>query len=209
MGGCPNLDILEVEENSENNKFVDKEMENELRRCGIPERFINASFSNTESRFNELLKKFCLTGSIEGKSIVILAGNNGTGKSRLAGCCIRHRYDNGLKAGTYISCKYEVCPLIRSSRSFKAEKNELDTLNYFYKNPFLVLDETGKGDDNIIAKSFIEMVLSARYDNDLPTLITTNLTKDELIEFVGKDVSSRFKESALFYIVDGDDKRGM
>lgn len=213
MKECPRIitDELKVEQiiSNESYKSMDKGLVNTLRKNGVPERFVTSTFDNTESKMNEILKEFSLTGKFQNKNIIILAGNNGTGKSRLAACCMSYRVDNGLNSGYYASCSYEICPLIRSSRSFKAETNEIDTLSFFYKNPFLVLDETGKGDDNIIAKSFINNVLSARYDNDLPTLLTTNLTKDELIDFVGKDVESRFKETAKFYILDGEDKRGL
>ena len=86
-------------------------------------------------------------------------------------------------------------------------RNELQTLSHYYTTPFLVLDEVGKGDDAVIAKMFVACVLAARYDNNLPTLITTNMNAEELGEFVGKDIKSRFFETAQIYTLDGADLR--
>lgn len=166
--------------------------------CGVPHKFISARFENTENRLSDKVRDFAEKGT----GVFIITGSNGTGKTRIACCAINHRIDNYLRGGRYISCFYEVCPLIRSSRSFSAKVNEIDTLEEFYTTPFLVLDEVGKGDDNPIAKTFVTNVLAARYDNDLPTLITTNLVKSEFIDFIGSDITSRLQETAMFYNLD-------
>ena len=184
----------------ERDTFFDKHYS---RNAGVPERFLDATFENTENRTTSKIKSFTQLG----RGVMILMGTNGTGKSRTACCAINWRIANGLSAGNYISCNYQVCPLIRSSRSFRAEKNELQVLTEFYTTPFLVLDEVGKGDDSVISKMFVACVLAARYDNNLPTLITTNLNKQELSEFVGKDIQSRFFETAQIAILDGEDFR--
>lgn len=184
----------------ERDTFFDK---NFSRNAGVPERFLDATFDNTENRCSEKIRSFTQLG----RGVMILMGTNGTGKSRTACCAINWRIANGRSAGNYISCNYQVCPLIRSSRSFRADKNELQVLTEFYTTPFLVLDEVGKGDDSLISKMFVSCVLAARYDNNLPTLITTNLNKQELSEFVGKDIQSRFFETAQIAVLDGEDFR--
>lgn len=197
----PQLDVNDfVQSDGKRDTFFDK---NYSRNAGVPERFLDANFDNTQNRVTEKVKKFA---DFE-RGVLIINGTNGTGKTRTACAAINYRIANGKASGTYISCNYQVCPLIRSSRSFRAEKNELQTLTEFYTTPFLVLDEVGKGDDGVISKMFVTCVLSARYDNNLPTLITTNLTKDELSAFVGKDVTSRFFETANVVVLDGEDLR--
>ncbi len=199
---CPQLNESMVNEGllNERDSFFDK---NFARQAGVPERFLNATFENTENRCSERVKNFVQFG----RGVLILNGTNGTGKSRTACAAINYRISTGLNSGKYISCNYHVCPLIRSSRSFKADRSEYDTLLEFYTTPFLVLDELGKGDDSVISKMFVSCVLAARYDNNLPTLITTNLTKQELREFVGKDIQSRFFETATIATLDGEDFR--
>lgn len=174
-----------------------------MKTAKVPLRFLSASFQNTQNNICDSVKKF----SENGNGICVITGGNGTGKTRTAACAIRNRIDNGLTAGKFISCKYEVCPLIRSSRSFKAEHSEQQILESFYKTPFLVIDEAGRGDDQTISKSFLVNVLSARYDNELPTLITTNFLIQDLCNFLGQDVTSRFFETAEVLNLSGDDRR--
>lgn len=197
------MDLPKIEVNAEveeRETFFDK---NFARNAGVPERFLEATFANTQNRCTEKVKTFVQLN----RGVLIINGSNGTGKSRTACCAINYRIANGMSAGMYISCNYQVCPLIRSSRSFRAEKNESETLKEFYTTPFLILDEVGKGDDSVISKMFVTCVLAARYDNNLPTLITTNLSKQELAEFVGADITSRFKETATVAVLDGNDLR--
>lgn len=197
---CPKLNSNFEEQLAQRDISFDK---NFARQAGVPERFLDATFDNTQNRTTEKVKSFTQFS----RGVLILNGSNGTGKSRTACAAINYRIANGLNAGRYISCNYQVCPLIRSSRSFRAERNELQTLTDFYTTPFLILDEVGKGDDSVISKMFVTCVLAARYDNNLPTLITTNLTKQELSEFVGQDIQSRFFETATIATLDGNDLR--
>lgn len=171
--------------------------------CGVPHRYNNVSFADTQTCLNEVTKKFAL----EGNGVLIIIGDNGTGKTRLVSACINERIARELCGGRYISCSYEVCPLIRSSRSFSANKSEMETLREFYTTPFLVLDEVGKGDDIQTSKAFVQNVLAARYDNNLPTVIATNLDKDGIVDFVGKEISSRLKETARMYALNNKDWR--
>lgn len=167
------------------------------KSAGIPERFLDAKFSNTSNRISDKVRSFAEVG----KGVMVIFGDNGTGKTRTGCCAINHRIDIGLTGGEYISCNYQVCPMIRTSRSFKAEKNEMELLNYYYTIPFLVIDEAGKGDDSMISKAFLTSVLSARYANGLPTLIITNMTKTEFEAFVGKDITSRLSETGMYVVL--------
>lgn len=201
---CPQLNINELSAEDLEIKSDSIFNKNFARNAGVPERFLDANFDNTSNRCSEAVKSF----SELSRGILIIFGTNGTGKSRTACAGINNRIAKKLSPGRYISCNYEVCPLIRASRSFRADRNEYDTLKDFYTTPFLVLDEVGKGDDAVISKMFVTCVLAARYDNNLPTLITTNMNKEELSQFVGADISSRFKETAKVFVLDGADLRG-
>ena len=198
---CPQLELNEV---AEEQTVSVSELRTYAENAGVPKRFLDATFENTQNICTQKVKDFVEFG----KGVLILMGTNGTGKTRLACAAINKRIRNRKNPGMYISCNYEVCPLIRSSRSFRAEKSEYDVLQEFYTTPFLVLDEIGKGDDSVISKMFVTCVLAARYDNNLPTLITTNLDKNGLAEFVGQDISSRFKETAMIGVLAGNDMRG-
>lgn len=199
---CPQLTISEEDNEviGNDNSYFDK---NFARKAGVPERFLEATFENTQNCCTQRVLDFTQFS----RGVLILNGSNGTGKSRTACAAINYRLANGMAPGMYISCNYQVCPLIRSSRSFRADKNEMQVLTEYYTTPFLILDEVGKGDDEIISKMFVTCVLAARYDNNLPTLITTNLSKDDLADFLGADVTSRLHETAKVAVLDGKDLR--
>lgn len=198
---CPKL-IINTEDVVAQNFNTDV-LKNSARNAGIPEKFINATFANTKNSAITALESFLRAS----KGVLIVNGRNGTGKTRTACSAMNWRIENGLNPGLFISCNYQVCPMIRSSRSFRSEKSEYEILEEYYTSPFVVLDEVGKGDDAVISKMFVTNVLSARYDNDLPTLITTNFTKQELIDFVGTDIHSRFIETASIVVLNEMDYR--
>lgn len=200
---CPQLSVSEIKDDAKYEEELDVISTNFAKEAGVPLKFLNATFQNTCNEITDKVRNFCE----KGKGVLVLSGSNGTGKTRTASCAINHRLANHLQGGIFISCKHDMCPLIRSSRSFRAEKSELQVYKELYETPFLVLDEVGRGDDQIIAKAFIENVLSARYDNELPTLITTNFTMKDLCSYVGLDITSRFYETAEVLVLAGEDLR--
>lgn len=170
---------------------------------GIPKRYYGVSFETHSNSTTNQVRDF----SIKGKGVLIIEGSNGSGKTETLCAAFYERYIHGLTPGLYLSCKYTVCPMMRSSRSFAAKLNEMDTYEKFYNIPFLVLDEVGKGDDTVLEKTFVSNVISARYDNDLNTAIGTNMTIEELCSWLGEDISSRFHQTAIQCVLDGKDWR--
>ena len=201
---CPKFKISDIIDNDyDDDNHFDKE--SFINQTNIPEKFINASFGDSE--IDKKIIDFC---EEKLKYItMILIGDFGRGKSYAACASMINRLNNGLNAGKYISCKYEVCPLIRTSRNFKSSMQEFDILKKYYTIPYLVLDEIGQGDDAQIEKVFDANVLSARYDNGKRTVITTNMDMNELCDFLGGSLKSRFKETAIPIYFNGIDIRGI
>jgi len=201
--GCPTFnaeELLDIKQN-ETQKINTTSF---IEQTNIPEKFINAVLD--DSGTSKLIQEFC-----EEKSkytTMVLIGDFGRGKSYSACASMIHRSSTGLSAGKYISCKYEVCPLIRTSRNFKSSVQEFDVLKGYYTIPYLILDEMGQGDDAQIEKVFDSNVLSARYDNGKHTVITTNMDMNELCDFLGGSLKSRFKETAIPVYFGGIDRRG-
>lgn len=171
---------------------------------GLPERYSKADIENVDDSVRSKLEDFSLKGS----GVLVLTGSNGTGKTYAVCSMINNRCNNGLySANCYLSCKYEVCPMVRASRSFSARESEYELLQKYYTLPFLVLDEVGKGDDRAIEKMFVSNVLSARYDNQKPTVIATNLLPKEISELLGLDIKSRLNETGSVLVLNDKDWR--
>lgn len=169
----------------------------------IPKRYWGVTFEKHPNNITEGVKKFATAKS----GVLIIQGANGSGKTETACAMFTYRIEKRLRAGQYLNAKYEICPMIRSSRSYAAKQNELEVLRRYYNEPFLVIDEVGKGDNAEMEKQFLSQVLSARYDNELPTVIITNWTSKELSAFLGEDIRSRFFETAIIKTLTGDDWR--
>ncbi|MCK9576958.1 MAG: ATP-binding protein [Clostridia bacterium] len=200
---CPTFDAEELLDIKQNDK---KEFNTTsfIEQTNIPEKFSNAVLDDSET--SKTIREFC-----EEKSkytTMVLIGDFGRGKSYSACASMINRSKLGMNAGKYISCKYEVCPLIRTSRNFKSSVQEFDVLKGYYTIPYLILDEMGQGDDAQIEKVFDSNVLSARYDNGKRTVITTNMDMNELCDFLGGSLKSRFKETAMPVYFGGIDRRG-
>ena len=67
-------------------------------------------------------------------------------------------------------------------RDYKTEDTEAAFLKHHSTVPFLGIDEVGTCSNIQEERSFLSLIISARYDNMLPTWLATNLTP---LEFKG------------------------
>lgn len=171
----------------------------------MPRRYWGANFTQYPAPFSQKLNDFAL-GKTD-KIFMVLEGGNGTGKTYNSCSCIGVRMEAGLNPGNYLSCKYTLCPLFRSSRLTTGSRNEIDTYSFYYDSPFNVLDEVGKGDDKILEKTVVSNLISAGYDNEQRYLISTNMTMTELCKWLGEDINSRFYQCAEVITINECDYR--
>lgn len=196
-------DMKKIAETSAEQVFVRMNTSFDLSQTEMPPRYYDASFTNMNTPEAQKVKEFCLSDN----GVLVMEGTNGTGKTYLACSAINERIKHGKTGGFYVSCKYTVCPLVRSSRSYAAKETELDLIRRFSKIPFVVFDEVGKGDDKNIEKGFISSIISARYDFVKPTILISNMSMVELCDWLGQDISSRFHETATVVTLEGKDYR--
>lgn len=175
----------------------------DINQTGMPSRYYDASFEAYPIPIVDTFRNFCLHGT----GVFVIEGSNGTGKTYEACASINERIKNGMTGGYYFSCKYTVCPMVRSSRSFSTKENEIELIKRITRMPYVIFDEVGKGDDGNIEKTFLTNVISARYDFVKPTVLISNMTMIELCEWLGQDINSRFHETATVVTLDGKDNR--
>lgn len=151
----------------------------------IPRRFEQCRFSSESGACEKVLKPFCVAK--ESDKCVLLTGPTGTGKTTAACSAMHERAAMGMNAGLYLSMRL-LAPMLRTSRSFSARESEMAILEKYSRAPFLVLDEIGACDNPSEERSFLRTVIAARYDNFLPSILSTNLTTDKLKLFlVGRE----------------------
>lgn len=130
-----------------------------------------------------------MTGEI--KSNLLLIGPTGTGKSHLATGIVK-----------LLNEKWMLSKSIGFIPSFKLAQREMDSWNdkdicnrniyeEFAELDFLVIDDFGF-DDAGRKMEIIQKILFLRHENGKPTVITSNLLKEECFELMGDRTKSRF-----------------
>ncbi|MEE8419141.1 MAG: ATP-binding protein [Dehalococcoidales bacterium] len=132
---------------------------------------------------------------------LVFQGENGCGKTHLAAAIINYRYHEN-KAALFIV----VPDFLDHLRSTFSPESRISYDQYFetVKNaPLLVLDDFGKQTTTPWAQEKLFQVINHRYNAQLPTVITTNCSADEL----DAPILSRFADpriSTVFSIIAPD-----
>lgn len=137
---------------------------------------------------------------------ILLRGTNGNGKTTLANAF--HKIVNSLAQMQYLGdCKGAI------NRTAKELVRSYGTRTYdnILDEPVIIIDDLGNEttetmDYGNVATPIVDM-LEHRYNNQLFTLITTNLTADQIQAKYGLRIRDRLKEMAADILVKGTSYR--
>ena len=136
---------------------------------------------------------------------LVFMGETGCGKTHLASAIVNYRYEIGKPA------LFVVVPdfLDHLRSAFNPEsKISYDRLFESVKTaPLLVLDDFGEQTTNSWVKEKLYQLINYRYNSRLPTVITTRLSLDEIMNDVDPSISSRLVDrniSVTFAIIAPD-----
>ena len=96
---------------------------------------------------------------------------------------------------------------VDSGDNFKSSENKLEILSRFSTYKLLVIDEIGRSMDVIKEKGYLSYIIRNRYNNRLPTVLISNLTKKELLKFFGEAIFDRFQETCIYLEFTGESYR--
>lgn len=161
----------------------------------VPERYWKESFETygaetdeqknaleQSRRFLEAVKcgKFCT---------LIMLGTVGTGKTHLA-CGIVREY------GGLYRLAPNIVEEIRRAKSFTAKETEADLLENYGRAKLLVIDEIGRGVAGTDEQYMLYQIINERYNRRKPTVLISNQTKREFLNYIGIAAADRLTESA-------------
>lgn len=137
-------------------------------------------------------------GKTDNRAGYIFSGGGGEGKTYLS-CAIARAFEDIYK--TTIVTRMNDIFLVIAAQVIKKHKTEEELLNALISVDLLVLDEIElhRNDEKEFAR--IQSILSYRDDDDLPTIITTNLgTQDtnsspSIKTYLGNRIINRFKKN--------------
>lgn len=183
-------------ENEKENYFINK--------SNVGRKFLNKSLKDyvaeTDEQKNILTTVIHFIGCVnDGKCRTLwLCGNTGTGKTLLGSSICRETM------GTF--CRsYNIKDDIDASKTFKATETKRMVIERYANYRLLVIDEVGRGGAD--ERDYLWQILNERYENEVSTVLITNMSKGELKEFLGEPVYDRFVTNCISLTFTGESYR--
>lgn len=222
LGGIPFIDPLSVtpEEEAEQERLVKEYEEAEAKKnedtkkgkfisqyksekSGVNRKFWDMKISDyradteNEKHALETVQNFI---EQKGNSLLMMYGKYGTGKTMLGSLIIR-------ECGGFYTTSFRMCLEYESSSDFKAKRSKVEVFDFYGSTPMLVIDEFGTGGKQATEKELIANIIDMRYENDLPTVLISNLDKKQIIGILGNRIFDRLKEICTSIEFTGESKR--
>ena len=142
------------------------------------------------------------TGEVEVPS-VLLAGPTGTGKTHaMFGALRRYVHAGGRRNVTAVTMA-DLYAQLRPS----AQNNSEEVLSRYMNAELLALDDFGAAKGSEWVDEINYRLINHRYNNLLPTLVTSNVLPRDLRGMVGERVASRLREMCEQIVLLGNDRR--
>lgn len=171
-----------------------------LREGGVPAVLMHARFENFEA-CNDIEQSFLDTArsfADQKVGFLILMGGVGTGKGHLAVAIMRSfRSPAWVKQST----------LLRLLRDTYRDPYAPDPVRRYQRADLLVLDEVGLSGGGRDEFPMIHEILDWRYCERKPTILTTNISKEQLREILGDRMADRVDECCFATLCFGGQSR--
>lgn len=120
---------------------------------------------------------------------LLYSGPVGSGKTYLAASIVNALIEKGHQALFLVVP--DLLDELRSTYDRRADLTEMDLLDTARCVPVLVLDDLGAHNYTDWARNRLYSIINYRMNEQLPTIITTNLTLEEMEEYLGDRTTSR------------------
>ena len=173
-----------------------------------PERFFKESLDTYKADDDEkrtaLAKARLFVQAVKcgGFQTLIFLGNVGTGKTHLACGIIR-------ECGGLYRLASSIVEELRRAKSFNADKTEAKILDAYGKTGLLIIDEIGRGAVATEEQYMLYQIINERYNRRKPTVLISNQTKKEFLQYIGIAAADRLTESAQVVELTGKSYRAI
>jgi len=183
------------------------------RECGVPSRFASADFTSDDSetaqtrRAIKAARKFAdefPDSASDGRGLVFV-GPPGTGKTHIAAAIARTVIDKHLATARYTTAA-DMARTMRQTFRRDSERSEEEVFEWFATVDLLIVDEIGTGSSQHDRTLLFE-VIDARYAESLPSIFISNLSVEELEQYLGERAFDRLAETCNFLPMTGNSRR--
>ena len=147
------------------------------------------------------------------EGVLYLCGEFGTGKTFAAWAVVNDYLWHPITNTTSISCFYGglTATLLESMMPGCVRDDDRGTIRdpiiRAMKTPLLLLDDLGGHKPSEWREETIFKIIDYRYNEEKPTIVTSNLAPNEIGDVVGGKVASRLAEDATIVALNGEDRR--
>lgn len=181
----------------------------ELRRMGFPDSEMHQWTFEADDKTNEKISNVArnyvenFKTMLESGKGLLLYGTVGTGKTFYSACIVNALIDKG-----YPCLMTNFSRLVNTiSGMYEGKQDYIDGLNKF---DLIVIDDLAAERDTEYMNEIVQTIIDSRYRSGLPTIITTNLTAEEIknpADIRKQRTYSRLLEMCLPVEVKGADRR--
>jgi len=199
---------VERKEKQEFLESIKNRLDYHLERAGVPPKYRGCSLDNFKPSTKELswVLNGCLEYAQDPKGGLFLYGAYGTGKTHLAVAIARELILQGKK----VEFVYTPRLLIGIRKAFQedAGADELSRISHYSEGvPYLILDDIGVEKTTEWARQTLDLIFYERDAKELSTVITSNLSPDEIAEKIDPRISSRLAGMGKILPLIGPDYR--
>lgn len=143
------------------------------------------------------------TAGVSRGPAVLLLGPTGVGKTHAAFGALRRYLASGGDASPQVVSAPDMYAELRPRPGGNAEQ----MLERYSKASLLFLDDLGAAKTSEWVEEINYRLINHRYNQQLPTVVTSNVPPRELGGVLGERVASRLQEMCQFVVLKGEDRR--
>ena len=178
MCACQTADYEKREQERKHREFLDMVERN--RSVGLPDPELRKHTFENDLGYNpkqiEMAKRYVQHWAEfrNNSTGLLLWGDVGTGKSFIAGCIANALLDKGVPVLMTNFARL----LNKLTDMYSGDRNAY--IDSFKKYPLMIIDDLGMERDSEFAREQVFSVIDSRYRSQLPMIVTTNLSLEEL-----------------------------